>query len=170
MTALSNLVEADLKRGMRLMVRVQDEIDPQIRFASPDGDYALAVTLPGDEIGRRSFFALVAKLLAWKQALAFTLVTEAREPNVLMAVGVSRAEIACFAVRVPAVRPLTLEAFGNIERLPGEAVGTEVSDLLPRGACAVSDADRQELERLFGKNGMFPLVHLPTKKIVGLGR
>lgn len=170
MTVFANLVEADLKRGMRLMVRVQSEIDPQIRFASPEGDYALAVTLPSDDRERRAFFAQVAKLLAWKQALAFTLVVEAKEPNALMAAGVSHAEIACCAVRVPVVRPLTLEAFANIEWLPADAVGTEVRDLLPRGACVVSDADRQELERLFGKHGRFPLVHLPTKKIVGLGR
>ena len=42
------LVEADLRRAARLIIKVQDEIDPQFRIATPEGDYHLAVTLPGE--------------------------------------------------------------------------------------------------------------------------
>jgi len=40
------LVEADLRRAARLIIKVQDEIDPQFRIATPEGDYSVAVTLP----------------------------------------------------------------------------------------------------------------------------
>ena len=46
------MVEADLRRGARLIIKVQDEIDPQFRVATPKGDWAIAVTLPNDEQGR----------------------------------------------------------------------------------------------------------------------
>jgi hypothetical protein len=42
------LVEADLRRAARLVIKVQDEIDPQFRIATPEGDYWIAVTLPQD--------------------------------------------------------------------------------------------------------------------------
>jgi hypothetical protein len=32
-----DIVEADLRRAARLVVKVQDAIDPQFRFASPEG-------------------------------------------------------------------------------------------------------------------------------------
>ncbi|MGA7329872.1 MAG: hypothetical protein WBX25_36665 [Rhodomicrobium sp.] len=34
--------------------RVQDEIDPQIRIATPDGDYWIAVNFPSGPASRRS--------------------------------------------------------------------------------------------------------------------
>ena len=40
------LVEADVRRAARLVLEVQDEIDPQFRIATPEGDYWIAVTLP----------------------------------------------------------------------------------------------------------------------------
>ena len=33
------LVEADLRRAARLIIKVQDEVDPQFRIATPEGDY-----------------------------------------------------------------------------------------------------------------------------------
>jgi hypothetical protein len=37
--ALRAFVEADLRRAARLIIKVQDEIDPQFRFSTPEGDY-----------------------------------------------------------------------------------------------------------------------------------
>ena len=43
------IVEADLRRAARLVITVQDEIDPQFRIACPDGVYP-AVHLPSGEL------------------------------------------------------------------------------------------------------------------------
>ena len=51
---LHEFVEADLRRATRLIIKVQDEIDPQFRFSTPEGDYHLAVTLPADDYERRT--------------------------------------------------------------------------------------------------------------------
>ena len=72
---LSELIEADLRRAARLVIKVQDEIDPQFRIATPDGDYWLAVTLPPDVTARAAMFRRIATFMAWKQATAFTLVS-----------------------------------------------------------------------------------------------
>ena len=45
------MVEADLRRAARLVIKVHDEIEPQFRIATPTGDWWLAVTLPPDEYG-----------------------------------------------------------------------------------------------------------------------
>jgi hypothetical protein len=41
---LREFVEADLRRAARLIIKVQDEIDPQFRFSTPEGDYHLAAS------------------------------------------------------------------------------------------------------------------------------
>ena len=41
---LRELVEADLRRALRIIIKIQDEIDPQFRIATPEGDYWIAVT------------------------------------------------------------------------------------------------------------------------------
>jgi hypothetical protein len=81
------VVEADLRRAARLIVKVQDEIDPQLRMATPEGDYHLAVTLPADAYGRKVIFRNLALFMAWKQALGFTLASELYEPDSLYCVG-----------------------------------------------------------------------------------
>ena len=43
---LRELVEADLRRAARLIIKIQVEIDPQVRIATPEGDYSIGVTLP----------------------------------------------------------------------------------------------------------------------------
>lgn len=44
--AFRDVVEADLRRAGRLIVREQDELDPQVRAGTPSGYWALAVTRP----------------------------------------------------------------------------------------------------------------------------
>ena len=41
-------VEADLRRAARLIIKIQDELDPQFRIATPEGDFWIALTLPPD--------------------------------------------------------------------------------------------------------------------------
>ena len=65
---LRESVEADLRRAARLIIKIQDEIDWQIRFATPDGDCHLAVTMPNDDHERRSMLRRLETLFLWKQA------------------------------------------------------------------------------------------------------
>jgi hypothetical protein len=53
-----DFVEADLRRAARLIIKVQDELDPQIRIATPEGDFHVAVTLPVYDYGRRNVLKL----------------------------------------------------------------------------------------------------------------
>lgn len=73
---LREIVEADLRRAARLVIKVQDEIDPQIRIATPEGDYWIAVTLPADSYGRKVVLRNLSLFMAWKQALGFTLASD----------------------------------------------------------------------------------------------
>ena len=59
-----DIVEADLRRAARLVIKVLDEIDPQFRFATPEGDYHLPVMLPADFYGGKVIFA-------WKHAFGY---------------------------------------------------------------------------------------------------
>jgi hypothetical protein len=52
-----------------VLIKVQDEIDPQFRFATPEGDYWIAVTLPADVYGRKVILRNLSLFMAWKQAL-----------------------------------------------------------------------------------------------------
>jgi hypothetical protein len=66
LTTFRQFVEADLRRAARLIIKVQDEIDPQFRFSTPEGDYHLAVTHPSDDYERRSMMQRVSAFMAWK--------------------------------------------------------------------------------------------------------
>ena len=70
------LVEADLRRAARLIIKVQDEVDPQFRIATPEGDYAIAVTLSRDPRERMMMLRRVSAFMAWKNAMGFILASE----------------------------------------------------------------------------------------------
>jgi hypothetical protein len=79
----NELVEADLRRAARLIIKVQDEIDPQFRFATPEGDYWIAVTLPRETHERMMMLRRVSAFMAWKKALGFILASELQVPDCL---------------------------------------------------------------------------------------
>jgi hypothetical protein len=113
---LREFVEADLRRGARLILKVQDEIDPQFRFSTLEGDYHLAVTLPRDLDERRLLLRRVSAFMGWKQALGFTLASELVEPDSVYCLGVSAREVcACLSRIRRRPRPWTKESFGPIE-------------------------------------------------------
>ena len=64
------VVLADLLRAQRLKIRIEDEIDPQFRIASPEGDWWIAMTLDRDLAERKRQMALVSKFMASKLSLA----------------------------------------------------------------------------------------------------
>src|SRR5258705_12234638 len=86
------LVEADLRRAARLIIKIQDEIDPQFRIATPEGDYWLAVTFPRDLQGRKEVFDKLALFMASRQAIAFTLASELITPDSVYCTGVGLKE------------------------------------------------------------------------------
>jgi hypothetical protein len=158
------IVHADLLRAQRLIVRVQDEIDPQFRFATPEGDYHIAVTLPSDEYERLEIFRRISTWMAWKQAAGFTLASELYEPDCVYCLGVTHKELhMCFARIRRQPRPWTEESFSPVEWGDRSQVGQEFIDVLPRGVREISSAEIAMLEKWFGPAGEFPAVRLPEK-------
>lgn len=163
------LVEADLRRAVRLVVKVQDEIDPQLRIATREGDYWIAVTLPADDDGRRTVLRALATFMVWKQALAFTLASELVEPDSVYCVGIAPAERhACLARvrRVP--KPWKAASFGTVEWLPAASIDPAIAGLLPKGPRPLTPKAVAAANSWFGKDGRFPAVHIASGEIRGV--
>ena len=75
------VVLADLLRAQRLKIRIEDEIDPQFRIASPEGDWWIAITLDADRAERKHQMQLVSKFMASKLSPSFTMACELAEPD-----------------------------------------------------------------------------------------
>lgn len=166
LTTFRQLVEADLRRAARRIIEVQDEIDPQLRIATPEGDYHLALTLPEDAAERAHMLRLVGKLMAVKQAVAFVLAAELAEPDCVHAVGVGPREVAACIARIRRhPRPWTTASFGPVEWLDRDAVDQAIVALLPKGRTTVSAGELVELKTWFGPTGRFPLVHVATGEL-----
>ena len=100
------LVEADLRRGARMIIKIQDEIDWHFRMATRDGDYALAVTMPHDDDERRAMLRRIATFMAWKQVAGFSLTVETFEPDAIYCAGISvREKVSCMARIIREPRP-----------------------------------------------------------------
>lgn len=168
------LVEADLRRAARLIIKVQDEVDPQFRIATPEGDYHLAVTLPRDARERMMMLRRVSAFMAWKKALGFVLASELHEPDCVYALGVMREEVvACLARIARTPKPWTSANFGKVEWMDRSLIGEEMIDLLPRSALgdggrAMSKTEVAMLEKWFGEDGIYPAVHLETGEVRGV--
>jgi hypothetical protein len=169
LTTFRQIVEADLRRAARLIIKVQDEIDPQFRFSSPEGDYHLAVTPPSDDSERRSMMKRVSAFMAWKQARSFTLASEMIEPDCVYCLGVSATEVhACFARIQRSPRPWTKVNFGSVEWLDRRQIGQEMIDLLPKGPSAMTPKETAMLHKWFGPEGKFPAVHIHSGEFRGV--
>jgi hypothetical protein len=168
------LVEADLRRASRLIIKVQDEVDPQFRIATPEGDYHLAVTLPRDPRERMMMLRRVSAFMAWKKALGFVLASELHVPDCVYALGVMREEVvACLARITRTPKPWTAANFGKVEWMDRSLIGQEMIDLLPRSALgdagrAMSKTEIAMLEKWFGTEGTYPAVHIETGEVRGV--
>ena len=163
------IVEADLRRGARLIVRIEDELDPQLRIATPEGDYHIALTLPAEEAGRLALLRALGTFMAWRQAIAFTWVAELAEPDALWACGIARRERhACLSRIRRRPRPWTAASFGPLEWLDGAGIDPLLVDLLPVGPRGLTPAEVSASKALFGRNGPFPAIHLPSGEVRGL--
>lgn len=157
------ITDADMRRAARLIIKIQDEIDPQIRIATPEGDFHIAITLPPDDYGRRNVLRALALFMAWKQALAFTFASELIKPDAVYCVGISPKErLACLARINRQPKPWTLKNFGPVEWLPEASIDPAMIELLPSGAREMSAKDLASVEKWFGQRGKFPAVHIAS--------
>jgi hypothetical protein len=163
---LREIVEADLRRAARLVIKIQDEIDPQVRIATPEGDYFIAVTLPADPYQRKVILRNLSLFMAWKQALGFTLASEIYEPDAVYCAGIMLKERhACLARIKREPRPWTAKNFGSVEWVPESSIDPVLLDLLPRGAREMTARDLDTLEKWFGAEGKFPAVKIATGEL-----
>jgi hypothetical protein len=168
------LIEADMRRAARLIIKVQDEVDPQFRIATPEGDYLLAVTLPRDSRERTMMMRRVSAFMAWKKALGFILASEMLVPDCVYAMGVMREVVlACMARISRTPKPWTSANFGKIEWIDRSQIGQEMIDLLPRSALgdagrAMSKTEIAMLEKWFGTEGIYPAIHIETGEVRGV--
>lgn len=166
MESLRRFVLADLERGMRLMLRVQDEIDPQFRIATPEGDVALAVTFSDNLSEKQSMFDRVRRFCAWKQALAYTMTFNINEPQALMTVGVSGAEVIGCLLRFEGEHgSYSEESFGLPGWVPAASIGEELAGLLPSRSTELTSEDLSELQQWFGAEGRFPAVNVASGRM-----
>ena len=163
---LRDLTEADLRRAARLVIKVQDEIDPQFRIATPEGDFHLAVTLPSDPYKRQVIFRNLALFMAWKQALGFTLASELYQPDSVYCVGfMGKERHACLARIERTPKPWTARNFGPVEWLPESSIDPMLSELLPQGVREMSEKDLATIEKWFGARGKFPSMKIATGEV-----
>ena len=163
-----DIVEADLRRAARLVIKVQDEIDPQFRFATPEGDYHLPVMLPADFYGRKVIFHAIALLFAWKQAFGYTLASELHRPDSVLCVGfMGKERYACLACITRHPKPWTAKNFGPVEWLPDHHLDDDplLSELLPQGVREMSAKDLATIEKWFGARGKFPSMKIATGEL-----
>jgi hypothetical protein len=148
------IVLADLLRAQRLKLRIRDEIDPQFRIASPEGDWWIGMTLDADLGIRERQMRLVSRFMAWKLSPAFTLASEIISPDAVYCIGVSHHE--CHAALSRIIRePLR---FGEVEWLTRAQIDDAYVELLPRGEAMLDAKAVAELEEWFGPEGIFPAV------------
>src|SRR5258706_11447054 len=152
------IVLSDLLRGQRLVRRIDDEggIDPQFRIATSEGDIAIAMTLSQNAWERLNQMNVLKTFMAWKMALGFIMTTELHQPDAIIAAGVNRKGTLAVMSTISR-KPLR---FGEPEWLSPNAVNDEVLQLLPRGACVISESQIAEIGRFFGPTGLFPAVKI----------
>lgn len=160
------MVEADLRRAARLSLKVKDEIDPQLRIATPEADYWLAVTLGTDERERYEMMAHIKVFMALKQAVAFTWACEVAEPEGLYCAGVAPGDgLAMFMPINGYVKDWTPARFAEPEIFSKVSIDPVLLDLLPGKQQEVTADEMEACSKMFGANGRFPAVHMRSHSI-----
>ena len=157
MSTLADITLADLERAQRLAARVGDEIDPQVRCATPNGDYWIAITLPGEVELRATVLSLLSDWMAVNQVYAFTMAAEIAMPTAMVCTGVSFSETVCAISQILNRSPFE---FGPPAWLTRDEIGDEVPALLPRGTRSLDDDRIAAVQRVFGPGGVFEAVRV----------
>jgi hypothetical protein len=154
---LRDFVLNDLARAQRLMLRVQDEIEPQYRISTPDGDYYVAPTLSDDLEKRIHEMDVLQWFMVWKCAIAFVVASQYAEPDMLCAIGVTnkqREGAMSLILRTPTLH------FGDHIWLPRRKIGDDFINLLPRAQMTLTPAMFREVEATYGATGTFPAIRI----------
>jgi hypothetical protein len=167
MNNLNILVIADLERAKRLMLRVHDEIEPQMRVATPEGDYFLALTLSADSSERLHQMELFKWFMAWKMALGYIIAGQLEEPDCLYALGVTRQARAGAISMIQRGPILGFEPNTWLSRK--QLAESDMTGFLPRSTIKITTPMLEELEAVFGAYGTFPAVRIKDG-VMGLGR
>ncbi len=162
------LVEADLRRAARLLIKVQDDIDWQFRMATPKGDLHLAVTM-GGYAEQDVMLERIALFMRWKQVSAFIMAVESGLPTGVYAVGLSRTERHnCFVHFNHEPKPWTVRNFDRVKWLPEKHVEPRIAALLPTEPRPMTPQEVSSLQEWFGQDGKFPAVHIETGQLAKL--
>ena len=163
------LVEADLRRAARLIIKIQDEIDWQFRIATPNGDLHLAITMPSGDYERKQMLRRLGTFLHWKQAPAFCLAVELHQPDAVYVVGIStRERVNCMARIKRHPKPWAAANFGEVEWQSESTIDPTIAALLPQQPRPMTPKEISALEKWFGVSGQFPAVHVPSGEVRGL--
>jgi hypothetical protein len=130
-----------------------------VRIASPEGDYWIALTLPEDATERARWMTLVSDFMVLKSSPAFVLATEIKEPDAILVIGTTHAGRFVVFSRIER-KPLK---FAPEEWLDETAAGKEMWDLLQRGVRSLSKERVAEVEAFFADNGEFPAVKIDKR-------
>lgn len=159
------LVEADLRRAARLVIKIQDEIDWQFRIATRAGDFHLAVTMPGG-IERDVMLTRIGTFMQWKQAVAFIMAVETVHPNGVYSVGLSASERHnCFAHFNHEPRPWSARNFDQVKWLPEAHIDPAIAALLPTSPRAMTPSEISGLQEWFGPDGKYPAMHIASGEL-----
>jgi hypothetical protein len=150
------IVIADLLRAQRLILRIQDQIDPQFRIASPEGDWWIGMTLSDDPDERERQFRHISNFMRWKQSPAFTLASELIAPDAVYCISISTNE--CHAA-MSRIRRNPIR-FREMEWLSRTQIGDAYPSLLPRDQRELSRSEIADLVAWFGPDGRFPAVRI----------
>ncbi len=159
--SLKELVIADLERAQRLIRKVNDEIDPQFRIATPEGDYWIAMTLSPDLNERQAQMRMVSRFMAWKLSPGFTLASELMQPDSVYCFGATHKEQLA-AISLIERNPLR---FAKLQWLSPGQIGEEIRELLPKGAITLDVGMIDELREYFVPEGKFPAVHIESGRV-----
>ena len=148
------IVLADFLRAQRLILRVQDEIDPQFRIASPEGDWWIGMTLDDDLRQRKRQMSLVSRFMQWKLSPAFTIASELVQPDAVYCIGISHRE----SYGVMSLINRNPISFGpDVAR---EELGDEIPSMLPKGTGSLDESAIAELDAWFGPEGKFRAIKI----------
>lgn len=148
---MRELIEDELRFSASIILG-GEEIVPRFRVEMPDGTALVVfVPLPEDGSERRWRLGMVSAFMAWKGAVGFVMSTELKEPDGVVAVGVTR-EAVIGGLRLIARKPLMLSPVQWLERV---AIGDDIPDLMPPREALLSDDMMRDLVRVFGPQGEF---------------
>jgi hypothetical protein len=164
MLRLCELVLCDLARAQRMMLRAQDDIKPQYRIATPEGDYYAAPSLAGGVAERLCQINALQWLMSWKRAFGYVMAAGLRAPDAIFAIGVTPVQVVG-AIAGIVRRNGAPVGFEEPCWLTRSQIGDEMTDLLPREPQTLTPEMFRAIELHYGATGKFPVMRISDGQI-----